>query len=164
MYEIVFCCVCIIVFLGSSLLCFYLSIYNGKYRNYVIIIKMKLLFSRRINSLAMILQAISITLFFSQIKYHKFIGKIITFLGPLTFGVYLIHENGYVRSYYISNLFIKDPKNLSLTKVVCLVLYRGLLIFIICSNIDYFRHLLFKICKIRKICVFLENSVKKLFN
>lgn len=164
LFKLIFCCTCIIVFLGSSLLCFYLSIYNGEYRNYGIIIKMKRLFSRKINSLAMILQAISITLFFSQIKYHKFIGKIITFLGPLTFGVYLIHEHEYIRSNYISNLFDKDPQNLSLTKVVFLVLYRGLLIFIICSIIDYFRHLLFIICKIRKICVLLEKSVKKVFN
>ena len=164
LFKLIFCCVCVIVFFSSSLLCFYLSYYRGKYSNLKIIIKMKQLLCQRINSIAMISQAISIILFFSQIKYPKFIGKIITFLGPLTFGVYLIHVHEYIISNFFSNLFIKDPYNLSLQKVMFLVLYRGILIFFICSLIDYFRHLIFRFFKVRKICIFLENTVKKSFN
>jgi hypothetical protein len=109
----------------------------------------------------MIIQAISITLFFSQLKYNKFIGKIITFFGPLTFGVYLIHCHIYVRDIILGNLFRKDSNNLSLKMVIFLVIYRGFLIFIICSIIDYIRHLIFILFRIKKICMFLEKKLNK---
>ena len=163
-FKVIACLVCILVFFGSTLLCFYLPYYKGKYNNSKIVIKLKQLFRHRINSLTMILQTISITLFLSQLKYNKFLGKIITFLGPLTFGVYLIHEHDYVRSNIIRKLFNKDSNALSLRKVIFLVLYRSFLIFIICSIIDYIRHLIFTLFRVRKICIYLEKIIKKIFN
>ena len=111
----------------------------------------------------MILQAISITLFFSQIKYNKLIAKIITFFGPLTFGVYLIHENYLVRSYVIGRIFEKDSYNLPLKRVVYLVLYRSCLVFIKSSIIEYLRYILFLILRVRTILIFFEKHVKKIF-
>ena len=163
-FKLLFWLFCAFIYFGSTLLCFYLPQYKGKYTQRKIVTKMMQVFCHRINSLTMILQVISITLFFSQIKYNKFIGKIITFLGPLTFGVYLIHDNEYIRIYFIGNLFKKDSYNLSLEQVISLVLYRSLLVFIICSIIDYFRHLIFMLFRIRKICIFFEKIVKKIFN
>ena len=162
-YKLIFYLIFIIVFFGSTLLCFYLPFYKGKYSKLFIIIKTKQVFLHRINSLTMVLQAISLTLFFSQIKYNKYIGKIITFFGPLTFGVYLIHENEHVRRNIIRNVFAKDSVNLSLKTVILLVIYRSFLIFIICSIMDYFRHIIFMLFKIRKICIYLEKKVRKLF-
>ena len=42
------------------------------------------------------------------IKYNKYLAKIISFIGPLTFGVYLIHEHTLIRAHIIRNLFAKD--------------------------------------------------------
>ena len=51
---------------------------------------LKELFAIRIYLLPMISQSISITLLLTQIKYNKYFAKIITYIGPLTFGIYLI--------------------------------------------------------------------------
>ncbi len=56
----------------------------------------------------MILQSISIILIAMSINYNKYISKIICFFGPLTFGVYLIHEQSLVRGKFIRNLFSRD--------------------------------------------------------
>ena len=161
--KLIFNLIYIIIFFGSTLLCFYLPFYKGKFSKLIIIIKIKQVFCHRINSFTMILQSISLTLFFSQIKYNKLVGEIITFLGPLTFGVYLIHENKYIRSNIIGNLFKKDSLNLPLIKIIFLVIYRGILIFLICSMIDYLRNLIFMKIKIRKLCIYLEKQVRKMF-
>jgi len=158
--KLFFCLICVIVFFGSTLLCYFLPLYKGKYNTLKIIIKIRQIFCFRINSFSMISQSISLTLFFSQIKFNKYIGKIITFLGPLTFGVYLIHENEYVRKNIIGNLFANDSINLPLKAVIFLVIYRTFLIFLICSIMDYFRHIIFMLFKIRKICIYLEKKLK----
>lgn len=56
-------------------------------------------------------QAIFITLFFLQLKYNKYLSKFITFFGPLTFGVYLIHFHRNVRKNYLSKLLDGESNN-----------------------------------------------------
>ena len=108
-----------------------------------------------------ILQSISVLLFLTQIKYNKFLGKIISFIGPLTFGVYLIHEHSLIRVFFIRNLFAKDSYNLHLHSIIKLILLRALKIFAICACIDYLRHILFTFLRIRKICIFIEKIIFK---
>ena len=79
-----------------------------------IIPKLKNLFSIRINSLPMIIQTFTIIIFIAQLNINKYISKVITFIGPLTFDVYLIHENPYIKNFRIRNYFIKYPDNLKL--------------------------------------------------
>ena len=109
----------------------------------------------------MILQSISILLFLTQIKYNKHLDKIITFIGPLTFGVYIIHEHTLIRALFIKNLFNKDSSNLPLYSVINLILLRALKIFTISAFIDYLRHILFTLLRIRKICIFIEKIIFK---
>ena len=50
------------------------------------------------NSPTVLLAALALFLFFLQTeKPHGFIGRAISWMAPLTFGVYLIHENAYIR-------------------------------------------------------------------
>ena len=166
--NIIFCIICLFIFIIISLLCYYLPRYNlsniqGYYIKKILLI-IKKIYSMRCDSLPKIIQTISITLFLMNIKYNKYIGKIISFIGPLTFGVYLTHDNNYVRIYIIRNLFNRDPKELSLNSAILLVLKKGFLIFIICIIIDFMRNIIFDIFKIKKISIFLEkNVIKKLF-
>ena len=53
------------------------------------------------------IQSISITLFFMQLKYNKYLSYIITFFGRLSFGIYLSHVNQLVNK----NIFHKVLKN-----------------------------------------------------
>ena len=124
-------------------------------------IKIKALFVMRISSLPMILQAISVTLICMQIKYNKYIGKVITFLGPLTFGIYLSHTHQKM-TYFVGKLFKNDSIRTPLNTIIILMFTRGLKILGICFAIEYFRNILFNICRIRMLCIFLEKMIFKI--
>jgi hypothetical protein len=165
--KIFICFGCIVIFYYSTLLCYKLpkkNLYgiNRYYKAFYLILKS--LFIERISSVTMILQAISITLFFLQIKYNKYLAKVISFIGPLTFGVYLIHEHDIIRGKIIHDLFNKYAGNLPLNLVIKLTIINGIKIFFICCAIDYLRHLAFTILRIRKICIFLEQVAYKIFS
>ena len=109
----------------------------------------------------MIFQSISVLLFLTQINYNNYLAKIITFIGPLTFGVYLIHEHTLIRKFIVSNLFARDSNNLPLHSIVLLVLLRSLKFFTICACMDYARYILFTFLRVRKICIFIEKLIFK---
>ena len=163
--KFIFCILLLIVFYFSAYFCYNISFYpmqniKGYYKT-KIMIYLKKIFIKKINSVPIILQSISVLLFLTQIKYNKYIAKIISFIGPLTFGVYLIHEHALIRAFFIRNLFAKDSINLPLHSVIKLILLRALKIFAICVCIDYLRHILFTILRIRKICIFIEKIIFK---
>ena len=149
--------ICILIFSFSTYICFYFSL-KGEAINCL-----KNLFSLRISSFPMILQSISITLLLTHIKYNKYLAKIITFSGPLTFGVYLIHMHPIILNIITEKLYLKKPYNLSLCTVIKYVFIKGLQIFGICLIIDYLRHILFTFMRIRKLCIFFENIIYKVF-
>jgi surface polysaccharide O-acyltransferase-like enzyme len=165
--KIFLCIKCVFVFYLSTYLCFYFSnssLDNSKSHFKMNSIKiLRHLFVLRINSVPMILQSISITLLLTQLNYNKYLTKIITFLGPLTFGIYLIHQHPIIKDNIVRRLFIKDSYNLSLYNVIKLVLIRGIKIIVFCFIIDYLRHILFTFLRFRKICIFLENCIYKIF-
>ena len=113
----------------------------------------------------MILQSLSLSLFFTQIKYNNYIGKIISFVGPLSFSVYLIHNQIDLRysSFLIGKFNSKYSSDLTPKDIAIYVLYEATRVFIGCIAIDYIRFLLFKLLKIREICVFLEKIIFNLF-
>ena len=154
-----------IYYIFSSFLCcklFYYKENEGNILKLKLLLILKRIFVPRINSLPMILQSISITLFCLQINYNKYLGKIITFLGPLSFGVYLVHEHPLVRSYFIGNLFSKDSNNLTVNKIILLISSRGFLIYLISSLIDFLRKKFFELLRIKNLLVFLEKKMFQL--
>ena len=107
-------------------------------------------------------QAIFITLFFLQLKYNEYLSKFITFFGPLTFGVYLIHFHKIVRKNYLSILLVRESYSLAFNEVIKMLILKCLKIFLVCIIIEYLRHLLFTILKIRKICLLTEYFIFKM--
>ncbi len=162
--KFIFCIVLLNVFYFSNYFCINISLYpmkevNGYYK-IKLMIYLKQIFVNRISSIPMIIQSISFLLFLTQIKFNnKYLTKIITFIGPLTFGIYLIHEHNFIRSFIIRNLFTKDSNNLPLHSVIKLILLRSLKIFTICTCIDYLRHILFVLLRIRKICTIIGKII-----
>ena len=112
----------------------------------------------------MIIQGISLTLIFSRIKYNKFFSKIFGFLGPLTFGVYLIHSHHYFFYYEFKKLFQKYQSNIPLKTIIYLLLLKGIVIFVKCIIIDYFRNIIFTFLKIKQICIYADKITKYIFN
>ena len=147
----------------------------NKYRNYTIIefsrnYKIKLknfikrLLSDNLNGVIRFTQAISLALFFLQLKYNYYLSKLITFIGPLTFAVYLIHTNPIVYDKYITKILYGEPYDLTFNEVMQMLILKCIRIFIVCIIIDYLRHLLFTLLKIRKICILAEKIFFKIIS
>jgi surface polysaccharide O-acyltransferase-like enzyme len=163
--KIAFFIIYLFAFYYSTDLCFKISnsLNNSKedFKAKIMII-LKRLFVLRISSFPMILQSISIILLFPQIKYNEYFAKIIAFLGPFTFGIYLIHTDPIFKNNIIKQLFQKESNYLSFSTVVKLILIRSFEIFGFCLIIDYFRNILFIFLRIRKICIIVERIIYKL--
>ena len=151
--------ICIIIFFGSGHLCNYFINYNGndKYKLFL-----KKFCKRKNNSLTSMSQTISLNLLLSQIKYNKYIGKIISFFGQLAFGVYIIHDHVDIRYVVFSNLFGKYQNNLNLYKVIFLIFLNGLKYFSICIFIEVIRFLIFKILMVKFLLNFIEKKIYSL--
>jgi hypothetical protein len=114
----------------------------------------------------MIIQAICLLLFFSKLTIkNPLLIKLIIFLTPLTFNVYLFHNRVFDIIFFydkkfLYNFIITFESNLLFLKIYFL----SIIIFIISATIDYIRLLLFKFLKIRKFCFFIENLFSKIFS
>ena len=94
---------------------------------------------------------------------NKISQKTISFLAPLTYGVYLIHNHKLVRNYVIKNRYSWILKSNSVILII-MVMFQSLKIFFYCSFIDYIRLLFFKMLKIKKICIIISNLFKIIFD
>ena len=135
----------------------------GKFKIKLPLIILKMV-NENYNSLFKVIQSISICLFFLQINYNKYLGKIICFLGPLVFGTYLIHTNKIIFVNALNIIFDKQPRDSTLNSILSLLLIKSLKTLIICLIIEYFRHLLFTLLRIKKILIFLETKMKEKFS
>ena len=166
--KFLFCLVCIFIF-GFSVFLYYISnnmeLYksNGYFRKKIFKL-IKQMVTRRYDSLVKVMESISITLFFLQIEYNKYISKIISFLARVAFGIYLIHVNPIVFTRILPTIFNNEPINLTLSSTIILIIGKASKIFFICILIDYIRFLLFNILRIRKICIFLEKIIWKMID
>jgi hypothetical protein len=111
-----------------------------------------------------VLEALSLVFIFSRLKITiNIIKKTIVFLTPLTFNTTLIHSILFGDN-YLRNSLLKWIKTFSPNYVFYKIYGMAILIFIGCSLIDYLRFLIFKILKIRDLCVFFENQYPKLID
>ena len=94
---------------------------------------------------------------------NKISQTIISFLSPLTYGVYLLHNHYLVRNFVIKNKYLWLLKSHSIVMII-LELFQSLKIFILCSFIDYIRLLIFKILKIKRICIIIPMVLEKIFD
>lgn len=110
-----------------------------------------------------IMQSISLIMILSKIDIkNNTIIKIISFLSPLTFSALLIHEILFQeKSNKIKILFdwIIDFKN----EILFYKIYgTGVIIYLLCIFIDYIRSIIFKLLRIRDLCLFLERIIPDL--
>ena len=159
--NLIYYIILIFIFIKSSNIVYYSTFYEGNDKYKLIL---KKLFYNSSNSIGMVLLSLSLILFFTQIKYNKYIAKIITFFGPLAFSSYLVHNHIDVRSsYFLTRQFSKYSSNLTPKYITMYVIYEAVRVFMGCIAIDYIRFMIFKLLKIREICGFLEKIVFAIF-
>ena len=159
--KIIICMICSFLFIVISIICYQVNILNYYSKIYP---RIRKLLRVGINSVPMTLQLFAIVMFVAQLKFDKYLTYLCIFIGPLTFDVYLIHENTFVRAIYIRNLFNKKSKRLLLNQIIILCFKRTIYIFTFCIFISYFKNLIFRILKIKNICIFLESRATKIIN
>lgn len=95
------------------------------------------------NSFSVLLASIALFCYFKtlKIKNVKFI-KLISFFAPLTFGVYLIHENQNIRKILWSSITVY--KNINPLLLIVYIYFCSIFIYVVLSLIDYIRKILFK--------------------
>lgn len=82
--------------------------------------------------------------------------KIIGFFAPLTFGVYLVHENPIIRRWIIVEKF-RGYADYNPFVLVGVVLGTSISIWFICSLIDKIRLCLFKVMRVHIACSYIER-------
>ena len=106
------------------------------------------------------LSAIFLFLFFVNLKIPPISKKVIGFLSPMAFGVYLIHTHPLVFFGIIQDRFT-EYATLPWILEILAVLGTAAIIYIVCSLIDFIRLKFFKLLHIRKILNSIEEHVRK---
>jgi len=102
------------------------------------------------------LGAVMLFIFFIQLKIPKGFGKLIAITAPLSFSVYIIHENPYISNHFIVNTMC-DLVNLNPVLFGLSIIGIALAIYTICSLIDLIRFYLFKVLRIKELCMKAED-------
>lgn len=96
---------------------------------------------------------------FKNIKITKsFSISMIKFFAPVCFGVYLIHDNMLVDSYFLAKKF-EFLANMDPISMIIGIILIGVGIFVACSLIDWIRELLFRKLKVKSRLANLEKNI-----
>lgn len=106
-----------------------------------------------------IFAGIFLLMFFANLKVSSFWEKVIGFLSPMAFGVYLIHNHPLVLSFIINKRFTEYAEFPWILEILA-VLGTAAVIYLICSLIDFIRLRLFKILHIRKLLDSFEEHIR----
>ena len=110
------------------------------------------------NSPTVILQALSLALFFNSITINnKYLIKVISFLYPLNFSVNIIHTRFFFSKVQSSLELFKYIKSLTPENLFFKIYGVSIKIYFVCVFVDYIRSLIFKTFKIRTICFYIEK-------
>ena len=108
------------------------------------------------------IQAFSLIFFFKNLQIkNKYLIKIILFLNPLNFNVSLIHLRIFRSNLKINNKLFIYIKKLNHDYLFFKIYGISFIIYFICAFADYLRHLLFKLLKIRPLCIYIETKLFK---
>ena len=107
---------------------------------------------------AVLMCAVLLLLFFAKLKVNKSTAKFIRFFAPLSFSVYLIHDETLIRAKFITASFT-DYASLNPVLMILSIIGTALAIWLICSLIDKIRLLIFDALRIKKLCVLTENFI-----
>ncbi len=100
--------------------------------------------------------AVVLLIGFSKLRVKKISAKIIAFFAPLTFGVYLIHDNNLFREIVVKNSFVGID---SFVEQIFRIGIAVVVIFLGCSLVDWVRSKLFELLRIRKMLAQLEEKI-----
>ena len=103
--------------------------------------------------------AVCLLIGFSKLKIGAKTAKVISWISPLSFGVYLIHLTPFVWGWLKGRFAFFADYNVFVT--IGLIFAAVIAIYTICMAIDFVRLQVFKLLKIKKFSVWLEKMIGK---
>ena len=110
-------------------------------------------------SLAVLGEAVFALTIFVRISLSDAVKRIVAFVSPLAFSVYLIHDNDQLRELLIKDRFSKLAY-LPSGFMILGILISALAIFIICAVIDFVRKKIFDFLKIKQRASAIEDKLR----
>lgn len=104
--------------------------------------------------------AIFLLIFFKNLKLPNIACKIIKFMSPLAFSVYIIHVQPLIWQNIVKGLF-KEIAKFPMPLMVISVIGASLGLYLVCSAIDVVRFYLFKLIRLQKLVFFLETKIRE---
>ncbi len=111
-------------------------------------------------SITVLISAISLLLLFAKLKTNKLFCNMIAFLVPMSFGVYLIHENPFIRRCFISGRFV-FLLDLDIPVMILVLIGCVIGVYILCSAIDLIRYWIFKSLRIKPCLATIEIKARE---
>lgn len=97
-------------------------------------------------SITMVIGAVSLFLYFLKFKINSdILNKVISFVSPTTFGIYLIHENPNIRNFLWSTFNISALKISGGGVLIINIIFTPILLFICFCLIDKLREVIFNL-------------------
>lgn len=107
-----------------------------------------------------IIQALSLLFLFNNIKIKSRLSiQIIKFLNPLNFNIVLIHTYIFNSKTYVTIKFFDYIKALNPNFLFFKIYFISSLVYIFCAMLDYLRSIIFKVLRIRYLCISIDNKV-----
>ena len=113
------------------------------------------------NSVTMVVASVCIFRFFEGVNdINELMQRAILFLSPLTFGIYLIHDQPEVRNFLWQ--IALQPFNFSQSKFLIIYLFGiAIVVLLCCALMEYFRNKMFRILIKDKIIVIAVKKIKE---
>lgn len=99
-----------------------------------------------------------------KLNISNAINKILIKIAPYTFGVYLIHDNNYIREILWYKQLFQFEEHFNTYYFILYLLAISILIFVICVCIDKMRSLLFNALQVDKGVTFIRVKLAYVFN
>lgn len=109
------------------------------------------------NSPTIVLASVFLVSLFSKLKMNKGMEKFASFIGPLSFGVYLIHCHPYIFG-LLEDAFVwivAEPIYLGIVYLLAC----ALAIFVACIILDWIRSLIFSLCRMKRLAGWVEKVI-----
>lgn len=110
-----------------------------------------------------VMAGIGIFIACSKMTFPKPMEKIISICSPAALGVYLIHVQDLVWIYVIAGFSVDFAKESTIV-MVGLIFLSAIIIYVACTIIDLLRIQLFKLLRIKKLCLKIDSAATKVFN
>lgn len=112
------------------------------------------------DSAPVVIGSICLFLFYAKLKINGRVArKIIETLAPVSFGVYLIHTNGFIWGYIMPKLFT-GLSRLPAAELAACVILSAIGVYLVCSAIDWLRLMLFKALRVTPRLKALEDKIR----